>query len=584
MMCRSISGIAAGLVFAFSGGLPASADTVLVQPSRDNTLYEITGGVLSNGQGEYLFAGMTVSSQRRRALLRFDVSAVIPAGSTITSASLRISMSRTIAGPFDFSLHRVSADWGEGASDAPGEEGGGSASAAGDATWEHRFYPATPWTTPGGDFDATPSATISVNTAGAHAWTTTPRLVADVQAWLSDPANNFGWIIVGGESQATTAKRFDSRENANVANRPVLTIEFTPPPPPITDCNANGIADEQDIAAGTSDDCNSDAIPDECQIDSDGDGLIDLCDGCPADPQKAQPGACGCGVADGDRDGDQMPDCRDGCPDDPLKTSPGLLGCGVFEVDGDGDGVPDAVDRCPDQADNADRDFDGVPDCLDGCPDDPAKQSGGACGCGTPDADADEDTITDCVDNCPGSPNTDQSDRDGDGRGDACDECPDDAQKLAPGACGCGTVDVDSDADGIADCIDNCRTIANSGQTDADGDGIGDACDRCPALASADQTDRDGDGIGDACDNCPDAANTDPVDLDSDGIGDACDNCPTTGNPLQLDADGDGVGDFCDEVRGCAGCGPLALTGYLSMVVTYAGVLLGRGFRRPKRC
>jgi|GEM_PF-2709767 len=35
---------------------------------------------------------------------------------------------------------------------------------------------------------------------------------------------------------------------------------------PLADCNANGIDDATDIAAGTSDDCNADGKPDECQL------------------------------------------------------------------------------------------------------------------------------------------------------------------------------------------------------------------------------------------------------------------------------------------------------------------------------
>ncbi|GAG13282.1 unnamed protein product, partial [marine sediment metagenome] len=70
------------------------------------------------------------------------------------------------------------------------------------------------------------------------------------------------------------------------------------------DCNDNGIPDDQDILDGTSEDCDGNGVPDECQADSDGDGLIDVCDLCPDDPDKTDPGVCGCGAADTDSDGD----------------------------------------------------------------------------------------------------------------------------------------------------------------------------------------------------------------------------------------------------------------------------------------
>ena len=55
--------------------------------------------------------------------------------------------------------------------------------------------------------------------------TNPPGKITDLQDWLQDPAGNFGWLILGGET-STSAKRFDSRERANVGNRPSLEITF----------------------------------------------------------------------------------------------------------------------------------------------------------------------------------------------------------------------------------------------------------------------------------------------------------------------------------------------------------------------
>ena len=44
------------------------------------------------------------------------------------------------------------------------------------------------------------------------------------------------------------------------------------------DCNANGVGDPCDIAAGTSQDVNADGVPDECQCVADfvSDGVVDF--------------------------------------------------------------------------------------------------------------------------------------------------------------------------------------------------------------------------------------------------------------------------------------------------------------------
>jgi hypothetical protein len=49
----------------------------------------------------------------------------------------------------------------------------------------------------------------------------------------------------------------------------------------------------------------------------------------------------------GDADGDGTPDCADLCPNDPNKVEPGICGCGFPDTDLDNDGLADCFDACP---------------------------------------------------------------------------------------------------------------------------------------------------------------------------------------------------------------------------------------------
>ena len=142
----------------------ASAVQVAISPSRDNTLYEpaAAGQYTSNGAGEPLFSGRTKNGFIRRTVIRFDVGASIPAGSTINSATLQMRVSRVSNNTLRAtSLYRLLADWGEGTSNADQQEGQGTTPTTGDATWIHRYYPGTLWAAPGGDFNATAAATVN---------------------------------------------------------------------------------------------------------------------------------------------------------------------------------------------------------------------------------------------------------------------------------------------------------------------------------------------------------------------------------------------------------------------------------------
>jgi hypothetical protein len=133
-------------------------------------------------------------------------------------------------------------DWGEGASNAGERSGIGVAASPGDATWLHRFYNTQFWSAPGGDFVAQPSATRGVDGVGSWEWPTSAAAVADVQFWLDAPATNFGWCVIGDETQPS-AKRFDTRETATPANRPRLEVIYDPCPGDLNDDTTIDLAD-----------------------------------------------------------------------------------------------------------------------------------------------------------------------------------------------------------------------------------------------------------------------------------------------------------------------------------------------------
>jgi len=215
----------------------ASAATVSLGAQKDNTLFENSTGSLSNGAGQYFFTGRTAQgagNDIRRGLIAFDIAGSVPAGATINSVRLTLNMSRSISGPQNVGLHQVLSDWGEGTSNAPGQEGAGTAATPSDATWLHTFSDTSLWSLPGGDFADVASGTQSIAGNGFYTWDSTADIVADVQLWLDNPTFNSGWLLLGDEATVANAKRFDTREHPTASVRPVLEIDFTPIPEPTT--------------------------------------------------------------------------------------------------------------------------------------------------------------------------------------------------------------------------------------------------------------------------------------------------------------------------------------------------------------
>jgi len=201
-------------------------DTSLLESNPDSNL----------GAVSPILAGTTANGPRSRALFKLDLAQITP-GSTISSASFRLQVTKKnlVGVGSNFTLHRLLSDWGKGT----GNFLAGIPAKDGEATWNNRFHPSTPWSTPGGeagvDYVTAGSGTLFIDEVGAYTFTSNPTMVADIQAWVANPATNFGWILITeSEGQVLTARRIASTEDANLP--PTLTVQYTPgnQPPPAT--------------------------------------------------------------------------------------------------------------------------------------------------------------------------------------------------------------------------------------------------------------------------------------------------------------------------------------------------------------
>ena len=128
--------------------------------------------------------------------------------------------------------------------------------------------------------------------------------------------------------------------------------------------------------------------------DSDDDGIPNKYDKCKKTREGYLVDSTGCDL---DTDGDGIVDTEDKCPN--LKGVAEFGGC----PDTDGDGIQDTEDACPNKAGTAegkgcpDTDGDGVYDNLDKCPDVPGLKERDGC----PRPDSDNDGVFDDEDKCP---------------------------------------------------------------------------------------------------------------------------------------------------------------------------------------
>ncbi|MCH2161739.1 MAG: hypothetical protein MK085_07675 [Phycisphaerales bacterium] len=219
----------------------ANADIVTLGELQHGTLYESTGGEQANGLGQYFFAGNNNQGRARRGLLAFDLAPLENLNIQINSVTLRLYCSQENSGLQDISVHRVTSDWGVGSSDAPGNEGGGTAATPDSATWNYAFFDSVAWNNAGGDFVSAASATTTVDAVGWYEWSDN-GLAADLEAWLAGNDGAFGWEFLGDETSNGTTKRFDSGLGPNGDRHPELIVDYTVIPTPASCIALLGLA------------------------------------------------------------------------------------------------------------------------------------------------------------------------------------------------------------------------------------------------------------------------------------------------------------------------------------------------------
>jgi hypothetical protein len=230
-----------GMIFIcfLSGSMNAELVANLI-PSADSALFEQAPDDNVGGFTD-MPCGSTFGNDGRpfawRALVRFDLSQLL-ANATIVSATLAVQVVKRPGSPgpgSNFQLFRLLKAWGEGVQNYQT----GLPATTGECSWNNRFHPGIPWSSPGAlagvDYRTNISGSIFADDTIAYTFPSNPALIADLQNWLAAPSANFGWIMISdAEGVAATARRFSTREGTFP---PLLSIRYNQgqvPPTPTT--------------------------------------------------------------------------------------------------------------------------------------------------------------------------------------------------------------------------------------------------------------------------------------------------------------------------------------------------------------
>ena len=203
----AVAALAAGVLFA----APASAATIVLQPSNQDAFVQqdkpnrISSGKAQN-QRLRVQSSIAAIPRIKRSLVQFDLSG-IPGGAVINSAVLALHEANNAGTPRIHGLHRISTGWLQST-----------------VKWNNQ---------PAAVAGASSTAAVGVS-RGTRVFTVT----ADVQAFINAPTLNHGWlvkdtneiVVAAAETAEVTYNSRAENHIPDLPDRPKLTVDFTAPP------------------------------------------------------------------------------------------------------------------------------------------------------------------------------------------------------------------------------------------------------------------------------------------------------------------------------------------------------------------
>jgi hypothetical protein len=234
------------LGFLIISSLPVrSQTTISLSPLADAEINQGGGGSFAGSSSVFQLSPWTPSFSKR-AVIKFNLAPY--GGCTINSAWLVLMEYSTNTTSRQINVHRLTTAWPE-----------------------NSTHWTTPWTTSGGDYDA------SVINSFTPVWTgaikkDSVNLTSTVQSFANSTYTNHGWLLkIATEDASQQYWAFYSKEATAVANRPILRIRYsgcTPLPIELLNFDARlKTNDEVELIWQTASEVNNDFFTIEKSID-----------------------------------------------------------------------------------------------------------------------------------------------------------------------------------------------------------------------------------------------------------------------------------------------------------------------------